>query len=144
MKSFKQHVCDGAAADAGNIFVFEASDKIAEKVAAFLCEGGKSYDLSKGYHCRFDRAHVTGQQDHLHVYLKQNQACVINRDGTPSHSTTIDLPGYVRDAIKALGLVTLEEGTEYLLGPSLDLEIGAASLAALIREAEEQLAGADG
>lgn len=95
--------------DAGNIFIFAAADRAAARAAELLCEGGRTYELKKGYHCRFDRAHVPGQDDHLHVYLGRNQVCVINRDGTPSHNSVVDLPRHVRDDISALGLVDLGE-----------------------------------
>jgi len=74
-----------------------------------LCESGRSYDLKHGYHCQ------PNQQDHLHVYLGNDKLCAINRDGTPSHNTTIDLPRKVRQRIAALGLVRIEEETDLLL-----------------------------
>ena len=37
--------------------------------------------------------------------------CVINRDGTPSRNSVVDLPLHVCDDIRALGLVDLQEET---------------------------------
>lgn len=118
MKSFKQFLREVLRRrtnpfEPDSIFFFASNDKIANAAAELLCEGGRSYELKKGYHCRFDRAHVPGQQDHLHVYLRDVEACVVNRDGTPSHGTSIELPRHVRDGISGLNLITLKESTEH-------------------------------
>ena len=57
----------------GNIF-----DPGATRAAELLCEGGRSYDLRKGYHCRFDRAHVSGQDDHLYTSISVATRCALS------------------------------------------------------------------
>jgi len=72
----------------------------------------------------------------LHVYLGNQEACVVNRDGTPSHGGSIDLPRHVRRGIAKLGLVTIEEQVERPLEVTLS-SMGQGDLADLIMEAEQ-------
>jgi hypothetical protein len=67
---------------------FRTGDQVAEGRAASLLTEGRTYDLGKGWSVRFDRAHVTGMQDHSHIEFRGDQISVINRDGSPSHNTT--------------------------------------------------------
>ncbi|MBZ9741013.1 MULTISPECIES: hypothetical protein [unclassified Mesorhizobium] len=92
------------------IFWYDPADIDAAKLALDVLEEGQTYNFSKGYHARFDLGLQPNQQDHLHVYLRKNHLCVINKDGTASHKSDLSLiPKHVKAEIRKLGVVTLAE-----------------------------------
>ncbi|MBE1208122.1 hypothetical protein [Aminobacter carboxidus] len=89
---------------------YAEGDERAAALAQGLIEEGHTYSFKKGYHARFDRAVAPNQQDHLHVMLRNNDVCVINKDGTASHKSDLSrLPGHVKDSIRRLGVVMIKE-----------------------------------
>jgi hypothetical protein len=75
----------------------------------YIIEGGKTVSFDNRYSVRKDRAHVPGQQDHVHVNLKGREMCVINMDGTPSHNSDISrIPRHLRPRLAKMG-VKIEE-----------------------------------
>ncbi|MGO7044374.1 hypothetical protein ACCT07_02890 [Rhizobium johnstonii] len=83
------------------------NDKIAEKMAYGLIEEGQTYKLDARYSARYDIAHQPNQLNHTHVYLKGNEVCVVNKNGTPSHNSPpfSSLPAKIQSKIRALKLV---------------------------------------
>jgi hypothetical protein len=90
-----------------HVFVFyETADNHAVEHASFLCEGGRTWDLDQKWSVRLDRAHHPNMFDHVHILLRGNDVCVLNRDGTPSHQTTTNaVPRWVMDDIRARKLI---------------------------------------
>jgi len=83
---------------------FETNDAVANAVVRhYLVEGGKTFNLGRGYKAAFHRAHVPGAKDHLHFSLRGKDLYSINRDGTAhdaSHGQK--LHNQVVDGMKAL------------------------------------------
>ena len=75
-----------------------------------MVEGGLTMPLGPNWSARFDKGLQPRQQDHLHVMKNGRDITIINLDGTPSHKTNItDLPRKVRDNVRRLGIVYMEE-----------------------------------
>lgn len=92
------------------IFLFRKSDREANTLASVLLKEGKNYDLSRDWSCRFDRAHVSQQQDHYHFLFKRKEICVVNRDGSPSHSSDLSqLPNHVKQDFEARFNILIED-----------------------------------
>jgi len=115
MKSFKKWM---AAEDADKekppaVLWYLTADATAEKNALLIIEEGATYQLDNRYSARFDIAHQPNQRNHTHVYLKGNEVCVVNDNGTPSHGSPSfsSLPRKIQAAIKARKLV---ESSQYL------------------------------
>jgi hypothetical protein len=88
------------------IVLWEADDRDAGKAAVRLVEEGKWYDLGAGWRARADKPHAPNMQPHTHVYLKKDQAFIINRDGTASHGSDLStMPRRVRDILKDKSLI---------------------------------------
>lgn len=88
---------------------YRSDDVVARQVAEYLIEAGNPVDFDNRYSARLERAHVPGQQDHVHLFLNHKKVCVINEDGTPSHNSAISaIPRYVRPKLKNVG-VKIEE-----------------------------------
>lgn len=83
---------------------FETNDAVATAIVRhYLVEGGKTFDLGRGYTAAFHRAHVPGAKDHLHFRLRGRDLYSINRDGTAhdaSHGQK--LHNQVVDGMRAL------------------------------------------
>ncbi len=91
---------------AGVFIYVEAGDVQASLLAERLLEEGQWYDIGKGWRARSDGAHVTGMKPHVHVYLKNDERFVINRDGTPSHGSDLSaLPNKIRVALQNRSLI---------------------------------------
>lgn len=90
------------------ILLFDPSDTIAQGFAETIIEEGKTYQLDNRYSARYDRAQQPNQKNHSHIYLKGNEVCVVNTDGTPSHGSSpmSELPRSIQDKIRHLNLVT--------------------------------------
>jgi hypothetical protein len=83
------------------IAYFESSDKIAAAAARRLIVEGRDIPIDNRYSARYDRGHVPGMQDHLHIQLRGQDVCVVNRNGTPSHNTNPSAaPKYVFDFLR--------------------------------------------
>ena len=88
---------------------YRSDDAVARQVAEYLIEAGKPVDFDNRYSARRDRAHVPGQQDHVHLLLKGKEVCIINKDGTPSHNSNISaIPRYLQPKLRKMG-VKIEE-----------------------------------
>lgn len=58
--------------------------------------------LGGQYSAQFHKAHIPSTQDHLHLYVKQNQLAALNRDGTAhDRSHGVQLPNRLVAAIQA-------------------------------------------
>jgi hypothetical protein len=67
---------------------FHGSDRVASAIVEeYLVEGGKVYDIGRGYKAAFHRAHVPGTQNHLHFSFRGRDLYSINQDGT-AHDTS--------------------------------------------------------
>jgi hypothetical protein len=87
------------------ILHYQTDDALARGIAESLIESGKTFPFDNRYSARKDRAHVPGQQDHVHLLLKGKEACVINVDGTPSHNSDISrIPRYLHPHLEKLGV----------------------------------------
>lgn len=86
---------------------YETIDEQARTIAEAVIEEGKSYQIDSRYSARHDVAKQPNQKDHTHVYLKGNEVCVVNKDGTPSHGSAPfnTLPADIQKKIKSLKLV---------------------------------------
>jgi len=86
---------------------WDPSDLRAAGFAMSLIEEGQDYQLSSKYSARYDVAYQPNQKNHTHVYLKGNEVCVVNNDGTPSHGSPpfSTLPTKIQAKIRALKLV---------------------------------------
>ena len=90
----------------GMMVYVETGDALAQDLAVRLIEEGQWHDLGKGWRARSDKPHTTGMQPHVHVYLRNNELFVINRDGTPSHNSDLStLPTKIHTALKARSLL---------------------------------------
>ena len=88
---------------------YRSDDDVARQVAEYLIEAGKTVNFNNRYSARLDRAHVPGQQDHVHLFLNHKKVCVINKDGTASHNSDISaIPRYLQPKLKTMG-VKMEE-----------------------------------
>lgn len=107
MKRFRKFVEDKEKKENPVIILFDQRDSEASVIAAKLLEEAKTYEIDSRYSARFDKAYQPNQQDHTHIYLKGNEVCVVNKDGTPSHGSEPfkSLPKYVQTGIRRLGLV---------------------------------------
>jgi hypothetical protein len=109
------------------------SDAVARATAEYVVESGKTVNFDNRYSARKDRAHVPGQQDHVHVLLKGKQLCVINIDGTPSHKSDInEILKHLRPKLKEMGVKIVES---QLIVEAADLDL-ASILRANIRQIE--------
>ena len=91
---------------AGVFIYVEVGDALANNRAARLLEEGQWHNLGKGWRARSDAPHVTGMKPHVHVYFKNSEQYVINRDGTPSHGSDLStLPAKTRNALKTRSLI---------------------------------------
>jgi len=86
---------------------YETADYQALANAESIIEEGKNYQIDKRYSARYDIAQQPNQQNHTHVYLKGNEVCIVNRDGTPSHGSAPfnSLPIKIQNKIRDLKLV---------------------------------------
>lgn len=86
---------------------YETSDTTARAAAEGVIEEGKTYNIDSRYSVRHDVAKQPNQKNHTHVYLKGNEVCVVNKDGTPSHGSApfSTLPADIQKKIKSLKLV---------------------------------------
>lgn len=90
----------------GMLVYVQTTDAIAQELAVRLIEEGQWHDLGKGWRARSDKPHTTGMKPHVHVYLRNNELFVINRDGTPSHTSDLStLPTKIHTALKARSLL---------------------------------------
>jgi hypothetical protein len=121
-----------------SIIIYANSDAPAQIIAEYLCEGGRTYQLDKQWSARLDRQHVPNTQDHLHIFLKGNQQCVVNRDGTPSHGMEMNLPQHVRSKIAKLGIVQIEESkVQTCISQYLCDVVGTVALTSLMKWSDE-------
>jgi hypothetical protein len=116
--SFKEWIAHGGA---WHTFVFyETADLAAAAYAAYLVEGGRTWEIDNKWSVRMDRPHAPNMQDHVHVMLKGRDVSIINRDGTQSHGTNRDaVPNWLINRIKAQGLIEsaliVEDGEELFI-----------------------------
>jgi hypothetical protein len=87
----------------GNIFVFfESRDAKAAAFATKHLTEGRTYQIDKKWSVRVDRPHAPGMDDHVHVYCRNNEVAVINRNGTPSHGSDLNkIPKWIRDHMRS-------------------------------------------
>lgn len=92
------------------VYLFKKDDHKANILANALLKEGRTYELSRDWSCRFDRAHVPKQQDHYHFLHKGNEICTVNRDGSSSHSSDLSqLPKHVRTDFEAKFNILIED-----------------------------------
>ncbi|MCC8432993.1 hypothetical protein LJ725_28830 [Reyranella aquatilis] len=89
------------------VFVyFLQGDNVATAFASHLVEAGNTWNVDNKWSVRHDRAHVPGMQNHVHIMMKGREVSVINKDGTPSHSTDRGkVPNWVITQIRDRGLI---------------------------------------
>jgi hypothetical protein len=104
MLSFKEFV---ARRSRSQVLVFYPyGDTRAAARAAFLIEGGRTWDIDKKWSVRQDRTHHDPTKTHTHVMFRGDDCAILNHDGTPSHNTPADnVPSWVLDRIKKMGLL---------------------------------------
>lgn len=92
---------------------YRTTDAIAYDKALQAIEEGQQYKFDSQWTARWDKGLQPNQQDHLHVRFKGRDACVINKDGTPSHGSApaSTLPNHVRKAVMKTGRVLIEEAS---------------------------------
>jgi hypothetical protein len=79
-------------------FIFDTGSEI----AALFEARHKGNPLVGQYSAQLHKPHITGGQEHLHVYARQNQLFAINKDGTAhDRSHRAQIPNRVADAIRA-------------------------------------------
>lgn len=90
-----------------HLFVYyETADSIAAEHARFLVEGGKTWSLDNRWSVRLDPPHHAKMEPHVHIMYRGDDACILQRDGTPSHGTARDaVPTWVFDKIRNRGLI---------------------------------------
>ncbi|WP_427026585.1 hypothetical protein ACP4J4_20160 (plasmid) [Aureimonas ureilytica] len=109
MKTFKESL----ESDRMVVIWYRNADAAAHAQALQAIEEGQEYKFDKQWTARWDIAKQPNQQDHLHVRFKGRDACVINKDGTPSHksSPASSLPKHIRKAVMKTGKVLIEEAS---------------------------------
>lgn len=124
MQNFKEWL-DENAKKPPVILWFSPGDDDAARIAESLIEEGKTYQLSNRYSARYDIAQQPNQQNHSHVYLKGNEVCVVNTDGTPSHSSTAfsTLPSGIQAKMKSLKLVREQFSLVETASAKLDIRL---------------------
>jgi hypothetical protein len=90
-----------------HLFIYyETADAVAADNARFLEEGGRTWEIDNKWSVRLDAPHHPRMSSHVHVMLRGDDVCVINRNGTPSHGTNPEAaPGWVMDRIRQKGLI---------------------------------------
>jgi len=77
-----------------HIFVYyETADLRTAAHASYLIEGGRVWNLDKRWSVRLDPPHHSKMEPHVHLMLRGDDVCVINKDGTPSHNTAFGPAG---------------------------------------------------
>jgi hypothetical protein len=114
MKSFKEFQKEDASAQEfiaylrkyPTVLIFEKGDEFSQCIAEQILEEGRTYILNKRHSIRFDKAHVTGQQDHTHFMIKGREIGAINKDSSPSHGTDVNkIPQNMIKAAKDKGFI---------------------------------------
>ncbi|MBO9100330.1 MULTISPECIES: hypothetical protein [unclassified Rhizobium] len=113
MLTYKEYVEKERASRSPVVLWYLTNDAEAHNAAQGLIEEGRTYKLDNRYSARFDIAHQPNQKNHTHVYLKGNEVCVVNDNGTPSHKSPpfSTLPSNIQSKIRSLKLV---EASSYL------------------------------
>jgi|SRR5579871_1968730 len=101
------------------IMYYKSRDRQAKARAEYLIESGYEFTLKKGWHGRNDRATQPNQKDHTHLLLRNNEMCVVNRDGTPSHNSDLSrAPKWVFKALRKKGFLNEARVSEALGMPA--------------------------
>jgi hypothetical protein len=97
---------------------YETADTVAAARAEYVIEGGRTMHFDKKWSVRQDRTHHDPTQTHTHIMFRGDDYAILHKNGTPSHNMPADnVPGWVLDRIKKMGLIESKFLVEASVGP---------------------------